>query len=44
MNEVKETGVKFTDLTETIIIEAIELEDPTPVDKGFRMYKKSSAT
>lgn len=44
MKEVRETGVKFTDLTETLIIEAMELEDPTPVEKGFRMYKKSSAT
>jgi ferritin-like metal-binding protein YciE len=43
LNEEKDTDAKLTELAETIIIEAMELEDPTPAEKGLRKYLKKSA-
>jgi hypothetical protein len=43
LNEQKETDAKLNELAETIIIEAMEREDPTPAEKGFRKYLKKTA-
>ena len=43
LNEEKETDAKLTELAETMIIEAMEFEDPTPAEKGLRKYLKKSA-
>ena len=43
LNEEKDTDAKLTELAETIIIEAMELEDPTPAEKGLRKYLRKSA-
>jgi ferritin-like metal-binding protein YciE len=43
LNEEEDTDAKLTELAETIIIEAMELEDPTPAEKGLRKYLKKSA-
>ena len=43
LNEEKETGAKLTRLAETIIIEAMELEDSAPAEKAFPKYLKKSA-
>ncbi len=44
LKEEKETDTKLAELSETIIIEAMELEDPTPAEKGFGKYLKKSAS
>jgi ferritin-like metal-binding protein YciE len=43
LNEEKETDAKLTELAETIIIEAMEFEGPTPAEKGLRKYLRKSA-
>lgn len=43
LNEERDTDAKLTELAETTIIEAMELEDPTPAEKGLRKYLKKSA-
>jgi ferritin-like metal-binding protein YciE len=43
LNEEKVTDAKFTELAETIVIEVMELEDPTPAEKGLRKYLEKSA-
>ena len=43
LNEEKVTDAKLTELAETIIIEAMELEDPAPAEKGLRKYLEKSA-
>ena len=43
LNEEIETDAKLTKLAETIIIEAMELEDSAPAEKGFRKYLTKSA-
>jgi ferritin-like metal-binding protein YciE len=43
LNEEKETDAKLTELAETIIIEALELENSTLPEKTFRKYLKKSA-
>ncbi len=43
LGEKKETDAILIKLAETILIEAIELEDSTPAEKGYRKYLKKSA-
>jgi len=43
LNEEKDTDAKLTAFAETTIIEALELEDPTPAEEGLRKYLKKSA-
>ena len=42
LNDEKVTDAKLTELAETIIIEAMELEDLTPAEKGVRKYLEKS--